>query len=92
MSEITISNISKWYGTQRQLGLNQNPDNKESIQTDIDYTKGKISELNKKISVLKTEISTLEKNARDKLSIMKNDLLNSKKKIDYFTKFDNNKN
>lgn len=77
---------------QRQSALSQSPNTTDSIQSDIDYTKGKILDLTKRISTLKTEVSTLEKNAKDKLNAMKTELLNSKKKIDYFVKSDNNKN
>ena len=66
--------------------LSQTPENSESISNDIQYTQSKISEITNSISKLKTEIVTLERNTESKLKSMKSDLLNNKKRVDYFSK------
>jgi len=70
----------------RQSDIASNPDNKDSLQNDVDYIQSKIGDLNDKISKIKNEIVTLERNTRDKLKQMQKDLVNNKKRIDYFMK------
>ena len=71
---------------QRKSAIGTNPDATDSLQNDVTYTQGKISDINSKITQLKTEIVTLERNTRDKLKQMKDGLANNKKKLDYFIK------
>lgn len=68
--------------SQRKTDILQNPDNAESLNSDIDYTQSKISDINKNITTLKAEITNLEKSTNDKLNQMKTDILNNKKRID----------
>jgi len=70
----------------RQTTINQNPDTKDSLSNDVQYTQSKISDINNSISRLKNEVVTLERNTQQKLKQMKIDILNNKKKIDYFGK------
>jgi chromosome segregation ATPase len=63
--------------------LGQNPDNKESMQGDIDYTQNKISDINTQINRLKTDIQTMETNTTKKLKEMKDNITKNKKQMDY---------
>jgi hypothetical protein len=72
--------------SQRQSAIGTNPDATDSLQNDVAYTQGKISDINSRIAKLKNEIVTLERNTRDKLKQMKDGLANNKKKLDYFIK------
>lgn len=68
----------------KQSVLNQNPDNRESMQDDITYSQDKISDINTKIAKLKTEIQTMERNSKKKLKEMKDNITKNKKQMDYF--------
>lgn len=70
----------------RQTTMNQNPDTKDSLANDVQYTQSKISDITTNIARLKNEIVTLERNTQQKLKQMKTDILNNKKRIDYFGK------
>jgi chromosome segregation ATPase len=72
--------------TDRQSSITANPESADSIKNDISYTQTKISDINIRVQKIKNEIVTLERNTRDKLKEMKDDLANNKKKIDYFIK------
>jgi len=74
----TLSNVKS--------SMSDNPDNKDSLTNDINYNQDKITELNDKIKKLNTEIMTLSRNADQKLKQMKADILNNKKRLDYFIK------
>ncbi len=74
---------------QTKIAITQNPDAAESLKDDESHTQSKISDLNTRISQLKSDITTLERNSRDKLKEMKNGLVNNKKKLDYFIKSPN---
>lgn len=72
--------------SQRKSAIGTNPDAIISLQNDVAYTQGKISDINSRIAKLKNEIVTLERNTRDKLKQMKDSIANNKKKLDYFIK------
>lgn len=70
----------------RQSSITQNPELKNTLGDDIKYTQDKVNDIQSKISKIKNEIVTLERNTRDKLNQMKKDFENSKKRINYFIK------
>lgn len=61
-----------------------NPDTKDALQNDIDYTQTKIGEINDRISKIKNEIVSLERSTEKKLKEMKLNITSSKKRLDYF--------
>lgn len=61
-----------------------NPDTKDALQNDVDYTQTKIGEINDKISKIKNEIVSLERSTEKKLKEMKLNMTTSKKRLDYF--------
>lgn len=70
----------------KQSVLNQNPDNRESMQDDIGYSQDKISDINTKIAKLKTDIQTMERNTTKKLKEMKDNITKNKKQMDFLIK------
>lgn len=70
----------------RKSSISENPDFKDSLQTDIDHTNQQILDIKNKISKLNTEIVTLERNTEKKLREMKNSLNDSNKRINYSIK------
>lgn len=66
--------------------ISENPDAKDSLQQDIDYTTSKVNDLKSRLSKIKTEIVSLERSTEKKLREMKLSLADNKKRIDYFVK------
>ena len=62
--------------------IRSNPSSKESIESQISLLKERILLKKKELVEKNTEILNLEKIITDKIKVMKNDLLNSKKRID----------
>lgn len=70
----------------RKSQISQNPETKDSLQQDINYTISKVNDLKSRLSKVKNEIVSLERSTEKKLKEMKASLTENKKRIDYFVK------
>lgn len=67
-----------------QSNIKANPSSKDSLSASIKLTEDKIRQKTQDISKLQMEIVNLEKIAKDKLKVFKDDLMASKKRIDLY--------
>jgi hypothetical protein len=67
-----------------QSNIKANPSSKDSLSANIKLTEDKIRQKTQYISKLQMEIVNLEKIAKDKLKVFKDDLMASKKRIDLY--------
>ena len=63
--------------------ISSNPDTKESLQSDVEYVQSKINDTILRISKLKNEIISLERDTEKKLKEMKTNMESNRKRLDY---------
>lgn len=70
----------------RNSQISGNPDLRNTLQDDINYSNERINSIKQDINRVKTEILALEKNTAFKLKEMKDDLVKDKNRINYFVR------